>query len=292
MDRPLECGMQETRHPPLPRNLPDALDEHAVARAMAPQARRRFDLHVVASTGSTNADLMARHGDLPSGYVLAAETQTAGRGRRGRTWHSAAGASLTFSLLWRFAGGAATLSGLSLATGLGVARALDRCGAVGVMLKWPNDLLARRTPGWAKLGGILIEIAAGTSGPATAVIGIGLNVRPGSNAPAVDQAVTDLAGLGATVPRNQLLACMLEDLACVLDQFEISGFAPRVAAWNARHAFRDQPVALTAEVGEPVYAIARGANPDGALMIDTANGPTLIFNGEVSLRLTQHRHGP
>jgi BirA family biotin operon repressor/biotin-[acetyl-CoA-carboxylase] ligase len=259
---------------------------------MAPEARRRFDLHVVASTGSTNADLMALQGSLPSGYVLAAETQTAGRGRRGRAWHSAAGASLTFSLLWKFAGGTTALSGLSLAIGLAVARALDRCGAIGVMLKWPNDLLARHATGWAKLGGILIEIATSVDGPATAVIGIGLNVRPGGNASAVDQAVTDLARLGATVPRNQLLACTLEELASVLDQFEISGFAPNVAAWNARHAFQDLPVALTAEVGEPVYAIARGANADGALMIDSANGPTLIFNGEVSLRPAPHRHVP
>jgi BirA family biotin operon repressor/biotin-[acetyl-CoA-carboxylase] ligase len=284
--------MQEPRHPPPPPDIPDALDEHDVAGAMAPGARRRFDLHVVAATGSTNADLLAGYGSLPSGYVLAAETQTAGRGRRGRTWHSAGGASLTFSLLWKFAGGAATLSGLSLAIGLGVARALDRCDAIGVMLKWPNDLLARHSSGWAKLGGILIEIATSVDGPATAVIGIGLNVRPGGNTSSIEQAVTDLAALGVTAPRGRLLACILEELADVLDQFETSGFAPHAAAWNARHAFRDQPVALTAEAGEPVHAIARGANPDGALMIDSVNGPTLVFNGEVSLRLVRDRRNP
>ena len=85
--------------------------------------QHRFDLRVVDVIDSTNTALLAQAmSGAPSGTCLVAELQTAGRGRRGRAWHSAVGASLTFSLLWRFESGAASLGGLSLVVGLAVAR--------------------------------------------------------------------------------------------------------------------------------------------------------------------------
>src|SRR5262249_5475368 len=108
-----------------------------------------------------------------SGTVLACEHQSAGRGRRGNTWVSSVGDSVTFSILWRFARGASALGGVSLAVAVGVARALETLGARGVGVKWPNDLLC----GDRKLGGILIETAGGASGPSAAVVGIGVNLR-------------------------------------------------------------------------------------------------------------------
>ena len=77
----------------------------------------------------------------PHASVAATHIQTKGRGRRGRSWQSALGESLTFSLLWRFNGGAATLSGLSLAVGVAIIRSLHRFGVLSAQLKWPNDVL-------------------------------------------------------------------------------------------------------------------------------------------------------
>ncbi|MBM3367542.1 MAG: biotin--[acetyl-CoA-carboxylase] ligase, partial [Betaproteobacteria bacterium] len=112
---------------------------------------------VVARCGSTNTALLEE--THPGPLLLAAEAQTAGRGRRGRRWRSAPGAGATFSILRRMRCAPAALSGLSLAVGVAAARALRALGAVATQVKWPNDLVV----GEAKLGGILIEtrISAG-----------------------------------------------------------------------------------------------------------------------------------
>ena len=131
-------------------------------------------LEVVDEIDSTSSELMRRmqRRDV-HGVALAAECQTAGRGRRGRAWTAVAGGSLTFSLGWRFEQGAGFLAGLSLAVGVAVARALEAEGYTDIALKWPNDLIHRHL----KFGGILIELNGDALGPSTTVIGIGLNVR-------------------------------------------------------------------------------------------------------------------
>ena len=182
------------------------LRAEAVAALMPPEARRWFDLSVVESTASTNADLLRDAERLPSGTVLAAENQTAGRGRRGRAWIAPPGGSLAFSVLWKFDGSVAALSGLSLAVGVAVARALDTQSAEGVRLKWPNDLLAQHEGVWRKLGGILIDVSGAPAGTVAAVIGIGLNLKLGDAALAIDQPVTDLHALNCHATRDALLA--------------------------------------------------------------------------------------
>ena len=105
----------------------------------------RFDVDALAECDSTSSELLRRaEKGAPAGTVIVADQQSAGRGRRGRQWLSAPEASLTFSLLWRFSGPASQLSGLSLAVGVGLARGLERLGAQGVCLKWPNDVLRAR----------------------------------------------------------------------------------------------------------------------------------------------------
>ena len=129
-------------------------------------------LDVVPSTGSTNADLLARAADpgSPEGQVLVAEEQTAGRGRLGRSWSSVPGASLTFSVLLRPATVPAARRGwLTLLAGVAVASAVRSVAGVDAVLKWPNDVLA----GDRKLAGILAEQSPDGS---AVVIGTGLNV--------------------------------------------------------------------------------------------------------------------
>ena len=133
-----------------------------------------LEIRVVERCGSTNAVLLTEAPDRP--VLLAAETQTAGRGRRGRKWRSAPGAGATFSILRRMRCTPAALVGLPIAVGAAAARALRALGARGVTLKWPNDLMARRR----KLGGILIETrSAATAGAAQTlvVVGVGINCR-------------------------------------------------------------------------------------------------------------------
>ena len=161
-------------------------------------------LDVVPSTGSTNADLLARAADpaSPEGQVLVAEEQTAGRGRLGRSWSSVPGASLTFSVLLRPAAVPAARRGwLTLLAGVAVASAVRSVAGVDAVLKWPNDVLA----GDRKLAGILAEQSPDGS---AVVIGTGLNVAaaPGElPVSATGLVPTSLHAEGATASREDLL---------------------------------------------------------------------------------------
>ncbi|MCX7193858.1 MAG: biotin--[acetyl-CoA-carboxylase] ligase, partial [Proteobacteria bacterium] len=145
------------------------LDADEISRHLADFATV-FHIEILQQATSSNTELLRRATQgAVSGSVLAVELQTAGRGRIGRTWHSGLGNALTFSVLWRFNCGLNALSGLSLAVGVAVIRALNRFGAAGVGLKWPNDILAPH----GKLGGVLIEAQGDMYGPSAVVIGIG-----------------------------------------------------------------------------------------------------------------------
>jgi BirA family biotin operon repressor/biotin-[acetyl-CoA-carboxylase] ligase len=159
------------------------------------------DIRWYAEVDSTNrvvADL-ARAG-APDGVVVGADHQTAGRGRRGRTWEAPAGASLLVSVLLRPAPALVTL-----AAGLAAAGACEAVAGVTVGLKWPNDLLVGVTgPGGrsreeAKVGGILTEAVAGA-----AVVGLGVNLA---------WAPAGAACLGPAVDRDALLDAYLTGLA-------------------------------------------------------------------------------
>lgn len=260
----------------------DCLDAAAVRAQLGPHARH-FRLEMLDACASTNTLLLEHaRGGAPSGSVIACELQSAGRGRRGNSWQSGLGGSLTFSLLWRFAQGAAGLSGLSLAAGVAVARALESVGVAGVQLKWPNDLLHAGR----KLGGILIELHGDGPASTAAVIGIGLNVRlHASLRDAIAQAVTDVASISKQVPqRNRLLAATLIELAQVLGQFAVHGFAPLREEWMARHAHQGKPVTLSSADGKTIAGRAAGVAEDGALLVETARGVERFVSGELSLR--------
>ncbi|WP_341676552.1 biotin--[acetyl-CoA-carboxylase] ligase [Niveibacterium sp. SC-1] len=238
----------------------------------------RFDLAVLPQCASTNTLLAERaSGGAPSGSVIWALEQTAGRGRRGRVWQSKAGDSLTFSLLWRFTTSSA-LAGLSLAVGLAVAQAMETLGARGVQLKWPNDI-------WLdgrKLGGILVELQqVGTR--CAAIIGIGVNLQPPSAA-GIDQEVAGLSQALQPVPEAaQVLAAILTSLGPVLDRFADEGFAPFQADWMARHALQAQAVRLVDD-RTSLDAVCLGVDPEGALLLDVGGNVRRILGGDVSLR--------
>jgi BirA family biotin operon repressor/biotin-[acetyl-CoA-carboxylase] ligase len=248
----------------------------AIASCLGPAARR-FDVDVLESCESTNAVLLARaEAGAPGGTVVIANEQTAGRGRRGRSWFASPGDSLTFSLLWRFAPGTAP-AGLSLAVGLAVAQAMAEVGAGGTALKWPNDILKDGR----KLGGILVELLPGA--PHAAVIGIGLNLRLAAAMPGELRAASAALDL-PNADQNALYASLLARLLERLEQFAVSGFAPMRDEWTALHAFQEAAVVLTADFGAPRQGICRGVDTDGALLLDVGGHIERVLSGEVSLR--------
>ncbi len=249
-------------------------------------AARRFDIDILPSCDSTNAVLLSRaESGAPSGTAIITEEQTAGRGRRGRSWFSSPGDSLTFSLLWRFAPGTAP-AGLSLAVGVAVSRALSgvpkgthSAGTGDTALKWPNDILKNGL----KLGGILVELVPGA--PHAAVIGIGINLRlPAGMPEEVRAASTALDANGAAPDANDLYAALLAELLSTLDTFATAGFAAIRPEWMARHAFQDARIRLSTDFGPPSEGICRGVDTDGALLLEIDGRIERILSGEVSLR--------
>ncbi|MFT3790967.1 MAG: biotin--[acetyl-CoA-carboxylase] ligase [Rudaea sp.] len=215
--------------------------------------------------------------------VCLAETQTAGRGRRGRAWQSPLGGNLYFSLLRHFEAGMAALSGLSLVAGIAVVDALADCGVAGVGLKWPNDVLVDGR----KLAGILVELGGEFLGPCHAVIGIGINLRLPPQARArIDQPAIDVAALGGEMPsRNRLAACLIERLVAALDRFEMQGFAASVEAYARHDLLRDRPVRVLA-TGSAHDGVAAGVDARGALIVRHGKTVTHYDSAEVSVRAT------
>jgi BirA family biotin operon repressor/biotin-[acetyl-CoA-carboxylase] ligase len=232
-----------------------------------------FTVELVPELDSTNSELMrrARAGRLEP-VLLVAQRQTAGRGRLSRSWYSAAGASLTFSLGLPMA--PPDWSGLSLAVGVSLAESLHP----DIRLKWPNDL-------WLddrKLGGILIETATGVGegGAARhAVVGVGINIA----APALAGLATPAACLREVLPDVQAGAVLQQvagPLVRALQDFERAGFAAFQARFAARDALRGRRVALS----DGTAGVAHGTNEGGGLLVHTAGAVKTVISSEVSVR--------
>ncbi|MGE5027591.1 MAG: biotin--[acetyl-CoA-carboxylase] ligase [Betaproteobacteria bacterium] len=258
------------------------LDPVQVTAALGDKAGL-FKLEVIDSAASTNSLLLQKAAQgAPHGSCVVTEMQTAGRGRRGREWHANLGGSLTFSLLWRFQQGAGFLSGLSLAVGVALMRALGQSGVAGAGLKWPNDVLYQHR----KLAGILIELQGDMLGPSAAVIGIGLNLNLSDTVQnRIDQAVVDVRSITGVMPeRNLILANLLLHLADVLDEFEEGGFFRLRGEWLGHHAYQGKTVHLLMPDGSRHQGRLLDVAEDGALLVDTGAGKKRFTAGEISLR--------
>ena len=198
---------------------------------------------------------------------------------------SGLGASLTFSLLWRFQCGASALSGLSLAVGVALVRTLHSVGITQAQLKWPNDVLIGRE----KLAGILIELQGDMDGPSAAVIGIGINLNlPTNIKQQIDQPVTDLASASSqTINPNELLGTLLKHLAQVLNNFEQQGFAEVRDEWIKHHAYHQEPVKMLHPDGRETLGTVIDVAEDGILLVRTAQGDQRFSSGEISLRASE-----
>jgi BirA family transcriptional regulator, biotin operon repressor / biotin---[acetyl-CoA-carboxylase] ligase len=248
--------------------------------------------------GDGAAGPFGRRTDDTQPCLLVAEHQTFGRGRQGRAWHAAAGASLTFSIGLPLA--PRDWCGLSLAIGVALADALDPPEpgrkAPRLALKWPNDLWLRDGPGRGrKLGGVLIETVA-VGQRRMVVVGIGLNIEP-LDGPAplpvarepseMSSGFASLSEIDAQASPPSVLHRIALPLVRALLQFEREGFDGFASAYERRDLLRGQPVRVLGPRGERVLdGVAQTIAPNGALRVrDGAGAAHDISSGEVSVRL-------
>lgn len=234
-------------------------------------------LHYFSTIDSTNrwlgdfANNKQRNQNNIHGLCCLAEHQTAGKGRRGRQWQSAASTSVLLSLGWDLQGQPS--AGLSLVCGLAVVAALTECAIDAVQLKWPNDIYLNNK----KLGGILIEIVSGKC-----VIGIGLNIKLPADSQ-IDQPWIDLSAAGHTIDRDEIVAALTKHHEIMLEQFSKTGFSSFQSQWNRVDVFRNQPVQVELP-NSKCCGIARGVDEQGALVVESDGSMQSFYSGDVSLR--------
>jgi len=226
---------------------------------------------------STNEQaLRLADADEAEGTVVVAETQTAGRGRRGRCWLGEPGNALLFSVLLRPACDVSWLPVLSLGAAAACAELITSGYSIPVVTKWPNDLLVAGR----KVGGILLEQRGGA-----VVVGIGLNVNgPSESLQAqVGAALTTLEKhYGAPLSREEVLVGILEKIDDIYQQFHNDGPAAVVSRYRRFESVLGQSVQVS--VGqEMVCGTAMAVTDTGALVVDTARGQREITAGEVEL---------
>ena len=260
----------------------ELLSEETILGAVDPEASEflsGLEVYGVIDSTSEVAMVKAREG-VESGYVCLSEQQTKGRGRRGRVWVSPFAKNLYLSCVWNFTQGAAALEGLSLATGVAVARALRKSG-ITVSLKWPNDIWVNKQ----KLGGVLLEMTGDPAGDCQVVLGIGLNVHmEPSDAKSIDQAWVSASAVNPDVSRNKLAADVIGETLIMLNSFQVNGFSPFWKEWESLDVFKGCSVQLETGDDQPVFGIEKGVDHTGALRLETDNGLKLVKGGEVSLR--------
>ncbi|HSN90227.1 MAG TPA: biotin--[acetyl-CoA-carboxylase] ligase [Anaeromyxobacteraceae bacterium] len=232
----------------------------------------------VSSTSDLARDLAeegAGHGE-----VVIAESQTAGRGRRGRTWISPPRRNLYLSVVLRPELPPGRASELTLVASVALCDALRQAG-VDAGIKWPNDVLASGR----KIGGMLTELAAEPDRVSWVVIGIGVNV----NARAEDfpddvrgEATSVLLERGQPAPRALFAAALLTTLERWLDRHAEEGFGPVRDAWRERNVTLGREVTVRMD-GREIAGRAEDLDEGGALLVRTAAGVERVLAGDVLL---------
>jgi BirA family biotin operon repressor/biotin-[acetyl-CoA-carboxylase] ligase len=251
--------------------LPEDIAE-SLSRAGARVSRFRdriwwFD--VVASTNDVAAVLAER--GAPEATVVAADAQSAGRGRQGRAWASPPGAGLYISVVLRPPAHAVRL--ITLATGVAIADGVQAATGLSSRLKWPNDVYA----GERKIAGILAEASG-----ATVIVGFGINVLPASYPPDVALRATSIESeLGRPVARGLLLAECLGTFGERYDALLAGGGAGVVSAWRARATGTLGRRVEWNEDGEMKRGVAEDVDDDGALLVRTGQRIERVISGEV-----------
>jgi len=256
------------------------LDVTAVRRDLVGPHLSWRRLDVVETTGSTNADLLARHGageDI-DGAVLIAEHQSAGRGRNGRTWSTPARSQIALSVGIAARGVPPAVWGwIPLMTGVAVVDAIRATAGVDAQLKWPNDILV----GEGKLAGILAEVAAPDP---VIVVGLGLNVTLTADE-APDPRATSLLMLGSTMlDRSALLGAVLAELSVRIDRWRAANGADALLVEDYRRlsSTLGTRVRATLPGDRDIVGIATDLDQSGQLSIDTGAQTVAVSAGDIT----------
>lgn len=257
-----------------------ALDASVIRSQLSEQHDQRLaEIFVCDAVTSTN-DILWQHQQqgLRATALCVANSQTAGRGRRGSDWQSPASGNIYMSLLWPCADGL-THEGLSIAIGISVIHALQEFGITDLQLKWPNDVLHQRQ----KLAGILVESRFGDGH--FMVIGLGINYAvPETTRAQIPQPVTSLQQLTATLPdRNLLIGRLSDHILSALDVFVHKGLADFLPQWPQYDALHNCPIHILTEHGS-ITALACGINEQGELRYMHNQQLGSLSNSHVSIR--------
>lgn len=258
----------------------NALNSLAIRSQLSENNTRQLaDIIIRESVTSTNDVLWQKQQQgLLDTTLCVANTQTAGRGRRGTEWQSPASGNIYLSLLWPFPADLPH-EGLSIAIGIGVIHALQEFQINDLQLKWPNDVLFKRQ----KLAGILIESRFGDGH--FMVIGLGLNYAlPKSVSAKIPQPVTCLQQLMPTLPdRNHLIGRLTDHILSTLNIFTYRGLADFLPQWSKYDALHNSPIHILTEQGQ-ITAVACGINEQGELRYMHNQQLCTLSNSHVSIR--------
>ena len=261
----------------------DTLDEEQTLAHLPDRMRRRIGSVDWFDRVDSTSDHLLRHltGATDRVAICIAESQSAGRGRRGRSWVSPFGCNIYFSVAYPFAAGVSGLIGLTPALGVALARTLTGMGVAGIRVKWPNDLLLEQR----KAAGILVDIRGDAAGPCWAIVGIGVNLAmPGAAGRTVDQPWANIAPrLAPGVTRTECLGRLLSSVLCGLETIETRGPDSYLVDWPRFDALRGKTVMVDGH-GEAITGVAEGIAGNGMLRVVTQAGERLVMAGEVSVR--------
>ncbi|WP_065204682.1 bifunctional biotin--[acetyl-CoA-carboxylase] ligase/biotin operon repressor BirA [Shewanella woodyi] len=229
---------------------------------------------------STNAFLLKHCEELSSGDICVAEYQSAGRGRRGRTWVSPYGCHLYCSMYWNLSQGMAQATGLSLVVACSLVKVLNNFGIDGLGVKWPNDIYLDNK----KLAGVLVEMNGQADNECHLVIGIGINMSMSrAQGDKIDQPWSDLSQSRVVPSKTELTISLQRQLNEDLTLFEKEGLSAFLTRWKEADIFDGKHVKLL--MGEQrIDGVCQGIDKTGSILLKTDKGVESFVGGEISLR--------
>jgi len=231
-----------------------------------------------AEIGSTNdeAARLARAG-APEGTVIGSDHQTAGRGRRGRSWVDAPGEALMYTVILRPRVSPVNAGMLPLVIAVGLADALDDVGVPDVQIAWPNDIIASGV----KVAGILCELSADQERVLWAIAGMGINVGPVPEVASARWTPGSLAGIGPRPARGELLVAALAAIGRRYAAWVEHGPAGVVAAFAKRDHLAGAAVTVGTASAE-IVGVCRGIDDLGRLCVERDGQVQAVASGEVT----------
>lgn len=256
----------------------DPIDVPSVKMGLETVVFGRGDIRHLSCAGSTNdiARELAKEG-APEGSVVIADSQTKGRGRLGRTWHSPPGTGLYFSLILRPLLDPAELSKITLLAGIAVAESIEATSGLHTGIKWPNDVLLSGK----KVAGILTELYVDPGSPCV-ILGIGINVHTRDFPPELQEVATSLSLAGGQdLSRVRLLRAVLKELERGYELFKRGTFRPILDAWREKCVLSGAQAQI--RCGEKTWeGTVIDVDQEGALLLkDQAGKIQRILSGEV-----------